>query len=150
MNIRKTFTKKYRTDLHKLSFGTVVAAVAGSIMMIAIATLFPFNFAFNNGFSLQYITSRFHGSTNLSDFLINLLLFIPLGVSLACLMEKAKFRGIIVPIAVLSASFSLSFTVEILQVFVSSRQPSSTDILLNSASGLLGYLRFYLWRFQKS
>jgi glycopeptide antibiotics resistance protein len=85
------------------------------------------------------------GKSNITDALGNLLLFIPLGFGLAGYLIKIirlpKLHSLSVIILI---SFWLSYTIEVFQVFQSSRFPSLVDVFSNSVSGLLGFLCFSL------
>jgi glycopeptide antibiotics resistance protein len=109
-------------------------------------TLFPFNFSYKDDSSITYIFTYFYNPTiniSISDFILNIVLFIPFGFSFTCLLLKSKLSWIIILAMVLLFSFSLSLTIEVLQIFLPFRSPSLTDILTNTLGGLLG---FYLLR----
>jgi len=72
------------------------------------------------------------GDTALAELLQNLILFIPLGVSLT-LARVHPFR-------VVTIGGLLSFTVEFLQQFIPGRDPSVGDIVCNTISTALGVL----------
>jgi glycopeptide antibiotics resistance protein len=114
-----------------------------SLLLILFLTLFPFDFAFEQGFSLQRIVHSFHHPTSPTDIIGNIWLFIPLGFGLTCLLYIARLQKIAIAIAVVVFSGSLSLTVEVLQVFLPSRAATLTDILANTLGGFLGFLSFY-------
>lgn len=113
-----------------------------------VTTLFPFNFSFKHGFSVKEIANSFDNSSSLSDQLGNVLLFLPLGFGLTCLLQTRRLGATAKLAIVLIISAGLSFTVEILQVFLPSRAPTISDILTNSFGGSLGFLCFHLWKFR--
>jgi len=79
-----------------------------------------------------------HGRISGSDFVSNLLLYIPLGFLLATRWRFTDLeRSIIFALTILFCS-GLSIGIEILQGLMISRVPSATDWLLNSISGALG------------
>ncbi len=121
-----------------------VGTVAISVLLVLFMTLYPFNFSSQPGFSVQYLLSYLYHPSNYSDFLVNIILFVPFGLSLTYLLFKKKLRGIGTLIVILLASFCLSFTVETLQIFLPSRTSTVSDILSNSLGGGLGFLGFYL------
>lgn len=85
----------------------------------------------------------------LFDIVQNLLLFLPFGLFLGCLLilRKVSFKKVLL-IPTL-ASFSVSLTVELLQTFNPVRIPSLLDITLNVMSGFWGasmaslFMRYY-------
>lgn len=81
---------------------------------------------------------------NLGDLLINLLLFMPLGFGLAAM---AQSKGVppakaIPLIVVLGAALSLS--VETLQCWLPTREPSLIDVAANSISSILGAVLYFV------
>jgi|GEM_PF-539332 len=177
MNVRKLLKSSSKTKLYELVELSAPGIVACGILIVLFATLFPFNFAFKDGFSIQEIISSFQNQSNLRDWLANVLLFIPFGFGLACLLQKNKlvqegrkqeaggrrqeaegsldemgYLGraalgkLATIIGILLASFCLSLTVEILQVFLPGREPNPSDLLLNSLNGVLGFFCFHRWR----
>ena len=72
------------------------------------------------------------------------MLFLPLGFGISCLLQRKRFKSSVQLAAVLAVSSGLSFTIEVLQAFLPSRNPTLTDILSNSFGGFLGFLCFYL------
>jgi len=114
-------------------------------ILILYKTLFPFNFLFEETFSgsdkLFFIFGW--GKSDPWDFLLNVLLFLPLGFGLTSyLMQKKSAVGLLVLGVILLVSFGLSYSIEILQVFQPSRFPALSDIFSNCVGGLLGYF-FY-------
>jgi VanZ family protein len=147
MNPRKPTNNLSTTDLEQLVFKLAPLIVICSILIVLIATLFPFNIAFQNGFSITEIIDKFQQtSTHLSDRIKNLLLFLPLGFGLMCLVHKKSLGTMAKFVIVLLVSFSLSLLVEVLQAFLPSREPTIADIFNNTFSGLLGFVCFYLWK----
>jgi len=122
--------------------------IIGSLVFILVATLFPFNFSFEEGFSLKLIFNSFYHPSNLGDRLRNILLFVPFGFSVACLMPGEKLGGIFGFIVVLIVSISLSLTVESLQAFLPMRASSIPDLITNTFGGGIGFFWAYLGRFQ--
>jgi VanZ like protein len=102
-------------------------AAAASTLAIGIATLHSSG-GTTRGWSF-YLTS---GDAALGELIANLILFIPLGVSLTL----AGVR----PLRVVAAGALLSFTVEFLQQWIPGRDPSLGDIVANSISTALGVL----------
>ncbi len=118
-----------------------------SLLFILHMTLFPFGFSFieiYNNLENHFLPLGW-GKSNITDGIGNLLLFIPLGFGLAGYLIKIiklpKLHSLSVIILI---SFWLSYTIEVFQVFQSSRFPSLVDVFSNGVSGLLGFLCFSL------
>ena len=107
-----------------------VAAGLSALATIAIlvATLHSGSGGLTHGWSYS-LTS---GDASLAELIQNLLLFIPLGVSLTL---ARVWPGRVVAIGAL-----LSFTVEFLQQYIPGRDPSVGDIVCNTISTALGVL----------
>lgn len=76
MNARKIVT---RLALNELVAQWAPRIVIGSLLLVLFSTLFPFDFSCKNGFSAKEITGSFNNSSDLSDRLVNVLLFLHLG-----------------------------------------------------------------------
>lgn len=148
MNVRKNINGSSTANLNKRMFKAAPKIVTASLVLLLFATLFPFNFSFENGFSFEKIIITFNNSTHLSDQVNNVLLFIPLGFGLTCLLHAKRLGATAKLAIVLFISAGLSLTVEVLQAFLPSRDPTPADIINNSAGGLFGFLGFYLWKSQ--
>jgi glycopeptide antibiotics resistance protein len=121
--------------------------VAIGIISVLIPTLFPYDFFFQevwSQLSQDYLRSRIARPDDLVDFVANIFLFIPFGFGFSCLIRKLKLRAIAASIAVLIASFGLTWSVEFLQIFLPSRHPSYVDLTTNTIGGLIGFLVFEL------
>lgn len=116
-----------------------------SLVFIIVLTLAPFDFAFEDSFSLAETFNRFSHRSSIDDWIVNVLLFVPLGFSLAAWLWKKRVGKSGQFACVLLCAFSISATVEVLQVFLPSRVSASTDIYANSMGGLLGLLCFKRW-----
>lgn len=136
--------KSYSRQLIEISRWNVMTI--GMTILIVLVTLFPFNFTWQVGISLGNIFQKFHHPTHLADFLGNILLFIPLGVGMTSWLREQRISRIATGITVFFLSFSLSLTVEILQVFLPSRSPTYSDILANTVGGFVGWSAFQIWR----
>lgn len=145
MNAYKIVT---RSALNQLMVQWAPRIVIGSLLLVLFSTLFPFDFSFKNGFSVKEITGSFNNSSDLSDRLVNVLLFLPLGFGFTGLLQTKRLGTTAKLTTVLIVSAGLSFTVEVLQAFLPSRSSSLSDILTNSLGGFSGFLCFHLWRFQ--
>lgn len=119
-----------------------------SILVVLLATLYPFNFSFPDTFSLPELVASFDNSSFFKDQVNNILLFAPLGFGLATLLQRIRTKPTIQFLAVILVSAGLSFTVEALQVFLPSRTPTPADIFNNTIGGLVGFICFSLWNSQ--
>src|SRR6266545_1667948 len=112
--------------MHRAKKRIAWAVVALSTLAILVATLRSQGGALPPGWSFS-ITS---GNAALAELIQNLLLFIPLGVTLTL----AGVR----PLRVVALGALLSFAVEFAQQWIPGRDPSTGDILCNSVSTALG------------
>jgi VanZ like family len=123
-----------------------VTLVCGSLALILLITLFPFDFLFNEarlGRGPQVLLVGWGRSTE-ADVLLNVVLFMPLGFSLrSYLGQQRRLTGR----AMLGVSFGvccvLSYAIEVLQQFLPGRYPSLVDVLANSLGGALGLNSVY-------
>lgn len=141
--------KSSATSLSQLIFRLAPQIVICSILIILVATLYPFEFSFENGFKLTSVIGKFkQTSTHLSDQIKNLFLFLPFGFGLMCLLHTRRIGTILKLVIVLASSCILSLLVEVLQAFTPSREPTVADIINNTSSGFLGIICFYIWNFK--
>ncbi|MCC5602538.1 VanZ family protein [Nostoc favosum] len=122
--------------------------VSASILLVLLATLYPFNFSIPDRFSLPEFFASFNNASNFQDQVNNFLLFMPLGFGFTRLLQKRRIKTGVQVFIVTLVSATLSLTVEVLQVFLPSRMPTPSDILNNSIGGILGLICFYLWNSQ--
>src|SRR5687768_8716499 len=96
-------------------------------MLVLAATLFPYDLSLKE-IALKSGHQPIHvgwGKSSKSDILKNILLFVPLGFGLAgFLIRNRRLPGVTALIAVLLVSFGLSYTIEVLQLFMPARFPS--------------------------
>lgn len=122
-----------------------------SLLIVFITTLYPFGFSLrglDNRRAFHYFILELHPSS-IYDVLNNILLFLPFGFGFSGYFIQIKGAGILKTLAgAIFAGFGLSYTVEILQIFLPSRTSSLTDVFSNSVGGFLGFLSFYLWEFK--
>jgi VanZ family protein len=118
-----------------------------SVAGILFLTLFPFHFALH-GKASEGLFPFFRGqlqegkSPGLFDVLLNVLLFVPFGFGVAeKLRENGKSRGATVLIA-WAAGALFSYTVEVLQIYIPSRDSGWGDVITNSAGTVLGYVAY--------
>ncbi len=118
------------------------------LMLVLIATLNPYNFNFNETDS--NFGNYFHilgpGKFTTWDIIQNILLFLSLGFGLTvCLMRTLRLAPLTSLAVTIIVNFGLSYTVEVLQMFLPSRVSSWSDVLSNCAGSILGFLCFLLW-----
>lgn len=114
-------------------------------LVVVIATLYPFKFSQIRLFSLADVVANFNHSSSFQDQVNNILLFVPLGFSFHNLLFKSNKKIIYKFLLAILFSFSLSLTVELLQMFLPSRSPTPADLLNNTLGGMFGYICFYIW-----
>ncbi|MGM3305265.1 VanZ family protein [Anabaena sp. WFMT] len=122
--------------------------VVFSILVVSVATLYPFNFSLPQSFSTSEFFASFNNASSFQDQVNNVLLFMPLGFCCANLLYQLKIKPALKVIIVFLLSTGLSSTVEVLQIFISSRTPTPADIVNNTIGGCLGFAVFYLWNYQ--
>jgi glycopeptide antibiotics resistance protein len=109
-----------------------------------VATIYPFQFVVPEGFSLEFIIRKFKFGSAVKDYLQNILLFIPFGISLAAIYER-KQRSTLVILIICLISAVVSTAVEVTQFCLPVRISNLTDIIYNSLGGTLGGV-FYCCR----
>jgi glycopeptide antibiotics resistance protein len=132
--------------LKKLVYRYTLPGFIASIVVVIVVTWFPFEFQARNGEFLAILSRRFRSFSSPSDLIANLILFSPFGFGLACLLHKRGVNQKLSACLVLLFSFLFSSTIEIGQVFISSRSPTYSDILTNGLSGFIGFIFFHAWR----
>ena len=132
-----------------------------SLSIISVATIYPFKFVVPQGLSVKSILESFNYSSSIKDYTQNILLFIPLGISLAAIAVAKQVRrtqrsrrviashqrlsnwSILILGCLISAA--VSTTVELTQLFLPIRVSNLTDIICNSLGGVVGGF-LYCWR----
>ncbi|MEH2271343.1 MAG: VanZ family protein [Nostoc sp.] len=122
--------------------------IIANILLVLLATLYPFNFSIPDSFSLPEFFASFNNSSDFQDQVNNFLLFMPLGFGFTRLLQKRRIKTKVQIFIVILVSAGLSLTVEVLQVFLPSRMPTPSDILNNTIGGFIGLICFYLWNSQ--
>ena len=118
--------------------------LVASLFCIFIATISPFNFVTPEGFSVKFIVEKFNFGSSLKDYWQNILLFIPLGISLFIITAN-KYRNIwLILIVCCLFSVVISTVVELTQLFIPTRVSNLTDIICNTIGGGVGGT-LYLW-----
>ena len=123
----------------------VYLLLVASLFCIFTATIFPFGFVTPEGFSIKFIVEEFEFGSSIKDYWQNILLFIPLGISLF-ITTINKYRNIWL-ILVVCCLFSavISTLVELTQLFIPTRVSNLSDIICNTIGGGVGGI-LYLWR----
>ena len=121
--------------------------VFSSLFLILAVTLYPYSFSFHavSGELIDYSFFLGWGRSDDLDVFVNTLLFLPWGFSLANTLARTKqSAGVGALATVFALCAGLSYTIEILQVFLTHRFPSLVDVIANSSGGIAGYLCFRL------
>lgn len=127
--------------------------IGGIVAVIILLTLFPFNFT-PTQFYLPLFSRHYGAKSDLNDLIGNVLLFMPFGFYSMGLLFKSRglcaykpnlLKVIAVTILTVCLSFSLSFSIETLQVYLPSRNSDLSDIITNSTGGFLGAIAYCLW-----
>jgi glycopeptide antibiotics resistance protein len=138
----------FRDHLVDKSAGIITIVI--SIFLILHLTLSPYNFSFEDMFTIcahsPFILEC--GKFNYVDILNNCLLFIPLGFGLTSFLIRSRMlSGLAILGIIFLISFVISYFIEVLQVFLLSRNSSLIDVFSNSIGGLCGYICFYLLKY---
>jgi glycopeptide antibiotics resistance protein len=75
------------------------------------------------------------------DMLVNTLMFVPLGWTF-----KTKRRGVAGTLAVVATTLTVSLGAESMQLFCRLRDPSATDVVMNTVGTLAGAAGASIWR----
>ena len=119
-----------------------------SLLGIAYLTLFPFRFDFA-------VTQIFHkypfllGETakrsTHTDFLLNVLLFVPFGFSLGVKLHKRAISRWASLVLALAIGGGVSYAVELLQFYIPGRDSGWEDVISNSTGSVAGFILFELY-----
>lgn len=134
-------------DLKTLRERWSTALFVLSVVLIILATLAPFDFSFQEGVSLQIIAKEFRHRNFMYDLVLNFILFIPLGFCVAALLQQRGAGRTAQGINAFLLGLILSTAIEVSQVFLPSRTPSSVDIYANSLGAFLGAQGFAYCRY---
>ncbi|HEY5806519.1 MAG TPA: VanZ family protein [Povalibacter sp.] len=118
----------------------------GVVALIAYGSLYPFNFkpdALQRGL-LDALRELSWARAGRGDRVANVLLYLPLGFCLFLWLAPRVRRATSVVVATLLGSV-LSLTIEVSQVYISSRVPSLTDLTLNVLGTLVGATGGVVW-----
>ena len=119
--------------------------LAISFVVIVMLTTFPFEFFLQDtalrrsaSFPSWLVLHRL----DISDSMENVLLFVPFGFGLACFISRRNLRNGTVLFLSLLAGASLSFAVELAQVFMPTRDASWNDVVTNGSGAVVGCVVF--------
>lgn len=119
----------------------IVALWLGSLTLIAISTLSPFTFNFQDLNLKDVIRLGIRNPTNPIDILANIILFLPLGFSSYTLISRLpRHKALLCLMSIGLISTSISLLVEVAQLFLPGRYPTLSDIIFNGLGGFLGGL----------
>jgi glycopeptide antibiotics resistance protein len=116
-----------------------------SLLGICYLTLFPFILRISPGRFVHrsmFLLGSSNKETHSVDFLLNVLLFVPFGFGLcaqACKRGVGKLAGLLIVLAVGAAT---CYTVELLQLFIPSRDSGWDDVRSNSLGAVVGFFLF--------
>ena len=127
----------------RLSWGYLL--LIANVVAIGVLTISPFNFVVPDSFSIDIFIDSFRGSTNIRDYIRNILLFVYFGIACAQILREKKYRlwQVLTLSFLLGSIFSLG--IELIQILLPNRVSSLSDIICNGLGGLLG-ASLYCWR----
>jgi VanZ family protein len=116
-----------------------------SLLGIAYLTLFPFKFDFAASFAFHrypfLLDTSVKRSTN-TDFLLNVLLFVPFGFGLCAKLRKrgnSRWTSLLLALAVGAGA---SYVVELLQFYIPARDSGWLDVFTNALGSVVGFFLF--------
>jgi VanZ family protein len=123
-------------------------AVAGALLVLY-TTLFPFDFHTDEPQPFFQASAQFDFQPLRydSDWMRNVVLFLPLGYGILCLLGTATNTSS-AHLAALTLCLGLSISVELLQHALPARQSELTDIIANGGGALAASLLYAGWRDQ--
>lgn len=116
--------------------------IAG-LLLTVFAMLYPFQFdlRFRIPFA-ERLAGRFDARLFKSDFIANVLLFLPLGFGASSLLHQRRLVRIASLVVVLGFGVGVSIIGEVLQLWYPGRSSSLSDILANGIGVLMGYVYY--------
>ena len=118
--------------------------LVASLVIIFLATIYPFNFLSIQQLSDREIINSFVSTTTINDYVRNILLFILLGIALSGTIAVRRYSRWQMIVLSLLFSALLSGSIELIQVLLPSRISSLSDIFCNSLGGVVG-ATLYCW-----
>lgn len=122
-------------------------ALGSSLLLIFITTLFPY-IPLVDGSYIKLSRMLQMPEPNLAnkDFIQNIFLFMPLGMSLTHLLSRLQWGFLWRLIPILFVSAVISFSVEWIQLIIPYRTPGVMDIISNTLGGGIGCLVYGFWK----
>jgi glycopeptide antibiotics resistance protein len=145
----KVLPRDSHTPAQSLARGLGVFVFVTSLLVVFFAGTFPFDFAAPEGDAWLQIRNTFdrrwiQDDPRFIDRGQNLLFLMPFGFGVAAVVRPARRRVLLQLMVATLSSAALSTTVEVLQTFVSFRDPSLVDIWCNTVGGLVGTIIYVL------
>ena len=116
------------------------------VALIAYGSLYPFNFKADavQGGVLAALHQLSWARAGRGDRVSNVLLYVPLGFCLYLWVQR-NARGWIAATVAVGLGSLLSLSIEVAQVYISTRVPSFTDLTLNALGTVVGVLGGIAW-----
>jgi glycopeptide antibiotics resistance protein len=123
-------------------------ATGVALLTILACTLFPYHVSVREscvpfGWAALLIPI---GPDKTLDVIANVLLFAPLGFAMAGYFTGRRIKAVASVTGVLVVSLCVSYSVELIQLFMPGRFTSLTDVLSNTAGAGVGVLCHSAWR----
>jgi glycopeptide antibiotics resistance protein len=143
------FAVAAKIDNEKIRIAVKVLGVFASLLFIFCETLWPLNFIFHPLTWREYILVFDVLPSSLLDFPENVLLFFPLGLSLASILRS---RSHLIKLAspLILTGICLSLAIESLQIFLPGRTPNLSDLMGNTIGTALGCGLWYLLNYKRA
>jgi VanZ family protein len=116
--------------------------LGAAVALVLAACVFPYRFELASEGTFVVVKARERTGDAVRDVVVNILLFLPLGVAVPATAAERGRRGRGAVAATLAVAAGLSLGVEGLQTLLPSRQPSGRDVAANIGGAALGHLLF--------
>jgi hypothetical protein len=119
-----------------------------SLLGIASLTLFPFHFRFAANpipHRSPFLLGTPAKPVDALDFFLNVLLFVPFGFGLSARAHGRSSSRRSSFLLALAAGASVSYIVELLQLYIPTRDSGWEDVLSNATGSVAGFILFELW-----
>lgn len=122
----------------RLGSGLLALALVVYGMLIVYGSLFPFSdWQSPSGSPFEFLRSGFDGGYGQSDFVVNILAYLPLGFLLFVLLAR-RMPGVLALVLASLCGTALSLTMESIQSYLPFRVSSVGDLIVNAMGTLLG------------
>jgi glycopeptide antibiotics resistance protein len=118
-----------------------------SVLVVLGTTLYPFDFTTEDMAERwsPFIAPKFEGLSSAKDDIVtNVVLFLPIGVSLGILLVRRRMKFFAGFVLATIGGALLSLTVELLQLFLPFRYASFLDVASNATGAAIGYVFYVL------